>query len=78
VVVNLSKQEPDGAAISILTKGLNFVHTTNLTSDIKDVISGTERAVSDLLMEAAEKIRRETCRILKKTKTQKSNSSKAE
>jgi hypothetical protein len=51
---------------------------TNLTLNVRHVISGIERAVLILSTAAAEKIQWETCYILKKTKTQKSNSFKVE
>jgi hypothetical protein len=66
VVINLSNKELDPAASSILAKGLNFAHTTNPTLNIRDIISGVERAVMGLSTESAEEIRRETCHTLRK------------
>jgi hypothetical protein len=45
---------------------------------MKGVTSGEEKAVVELSTEAVEELRRETCRILRKTKMQKNNSSNAE
>jgi hypothetical protein len=73
VVVKLSNKELDPVVVSILAKGLNFTRTTNPTSNIRDVMSGIERAVLELSTEVAA-----TCSIFKKIKTQKNNSSKAE
>jgi hypothetical protein len=72
-VVNLLNKELDLAAISVLARGLNFAHMTNLILNI----SGIAGAVIELLMEAGEEIRWKTCCILRKTKTWKNNYSKA-
>jgi hypothetical protein len=56
VVVNFTNRALDPAAVSILSKGLNYAQTTSLNSNLKDVISGVERAIHHLLMEMAEEI----------------------
>jgi hypothetical protein len=53
-MINLPNKELDPAASSILAKDLNFAHTTNPTSNIRDIISGVERAVMGLSTESAE------------------------
>jgi hypothetical protein len=55
VIVNLSNKKIDPAAVSILARGLKFAHTTKPTSNIRDIISGIERAVLDLSTDLAEK-----------------------
>jgi hypothetical protein len=78
VVVNLTNRVLDPATMAILSKGLNYAQTTSLKSNLKDVISGVERAIRHLSTETAEEIRRETSRILRHSKPQKKNTSKME
>jgi hypothetical protein len=42
VVVSLTNRALDPAAMSILSKGLNYTQTMSLKSNLKDVISGVE------------------------------------
>jgi hypothetical protein len=77
-VVNLTNRALDPAAIAILSKGLNYAQTTSLKSNLKDVISGVERAIQHLSMETAEEIRQETSQILRHSRPQKRNTSQAE
>jgi hypothetical protein len=78
VVVSLTDRVLDLAAVAILSRGLNFAHTTNPRSNLKDVTIGVERAIQHLPTAAAEEIRQETSRILRHSKSQKRNISKAE
>jgi hypothetical protein len=45
VTINLTEKEYDPAIATILSKGLNFVHSHNLKATIKEVISGAESAI---------------------------------
>jgi hypothetical protein len=44
VAFNLTNRALDPAAMSILNKGLNYAQTTRLKSNLKDFMSGVERA----------------------------------
>jgi hypothetical protein len=78
VVVNLSKRALDPAALAILSKGLNYAHTTSLKSSLKDDIRGVERAVRHLPSEGAEEIKQKTSRIIRHSKPQRRNVCKME
>jgi hypothetical protein len=78
VVVNLTDRVLDLAAVAILSTGSNFAHTTNPRLNLKDVISVVKCSIQHLPTEAAEEIRQETNRILRHSKSQKRNISKAE
>jgi hypothetical protein len=79
VVVNRTNRALDPAAVSILSKCLNYTHTWSPKSNLKDVISGVDRAIHHLPTETAEEIRQEICRFLGNSKPpQKKNTSKAE
>jgi hypothetical protein len=68
----------DPAGISILSKGLNFSYATTSASNMREVISGVERAFEHLLpLETAEGIQQETCCILRQSKAQKNSTSTA-
>jgi len=77
-VFNLTNRALDPAAVKILSKGLNYAHTTSLKHNLKDVISGVERAIQHLQTETAKEIGQETSWILRHSKPQKKNTSKAE
>jgi hypothetical protein len=55
-VVNLTNRALDLAAVSILSKSLNYAQTSSLKSNLKEVISGKERAIHHLPTETAEEI----------------------
>jgi hypothetical protein len=55
VVVNIIKKALDPAAVSILSKSLNYAQTSSLKSNLKD-ISGKQRAIHHLPKETAEEI----------------------
>jgi hypothetical protein len=77
-VVNLPNKALDPAVVKILSKGLNYAHTISLKDNLKDVISGVEQAIQHLPTEMAEEIWQETSQILRQSKPQKKNTSKAE
>jgi hypothetical protein len=56
VVVNLTDRTLDTAAISILSKGLNFAQTSNIRSNLKDFISGRERTIQHLPLKIMEEV----------------------
>jgi hypothetical protein len=64
-VVNLTNKPCEPAAVSILSKSLNYVQTTSLKYNLKYIISGAEQAIQYLSMEKAEEIREETSRIIR-------------
>ncbi|XP_021918665.1 uncharacterized protein LOC110829347 [Zootermopsis nevadensis] len=66
-VVNLSGRPLEDAAYSALGKGLNYAVS------IEDFLSGVERAVRSLPVEAAAEVRQETVRILRASKKPKDN-----
>jgi hypothetical protein len=70
VVINLSDKALEPAAISILSKGLNYAQTTSINSNMKDLISGIEQAIHHLSTDTAEEIRQETSRIIRHAKSQ--------
>jgi hypothetical protein len=78
VVINLSNKDLEPAAVSILSKGLNYAQTTSIKSKMKDFISGIEQAIHHLPTETAEEIRQEASRIIRLAKPQRTNTSKAE
>jgi ATP-dependent Lon protease len=78
VVINLSNKDLEPAAVSILSKGLNYAQTTSIKSNMKDFISGIEQAIHHLPTETAEEIRQEASRIIRLAKPQRTNTSKAE
>jgi predicted transcriptional regulator len=78
VAFNITNRALDPAAMSILSKGLNYAQTTSLKSNLKDFISGVERAYKQIPTETAEKIRQETCRFLRHSKPRKTNMSQAD
>jgi hypothetical protein len=67
IVVNLTDKVLDLAALSVLSRGLNFVQTTNIRSCSKGVISRIEQA-----------IQQETSWIIRHTKLQKKITSRVE
>jgi ribosomal protein S20 len=77
-VINLSSKDLELAAVSILSKGLNFAQATSIKSKMKDFINGTEQAIHHLPTETAEEIRQEASRIIRRAKPQRTNTSKAE
>jgi NADH:ubiquinone oxidoreductase subunit D len=77
-VVSLTYKALDPAAVKILSKGLNYAHTTSLKNNLKDVISRVEQAIQHLPTETAEEIQQERSRILRQSECQKKNTSKAE
>jgi hypothetical protein len=78
VVINLSSKDLEPAAVSILSKGLNFAQTTSIKSKMKVFISRIEQAIHHLLMETAEEIRQEASRIIRLAKPQRINTLRAE
>jgi hypothetical protein len=77
-VLNLTNKTFDPAAISILSKALNYVQTTSLKSNLKDIVSGIEQAIQHLPTDTAVKIRQETSHIIRHSKSPKKNTSQAE
>jgi len=45
VAINLTNRELEPAAVSVLSKGLDFAQTTDSRANLKETISGTERAI---------------------------------
>jgi hypothetical protein len=78
IVLSLTNKTFDPAAISILSKDLNYVQATSLKSNLKDIVSGIEQAIQHLLTDTAVKIRRETSCIIRHSKSPKRNTSQAE
>ncbi|XP_049944329.1 uncharacterized protein LOC126426458 [Schistocerca serialis cubense] len=76
-VINLAGKELDETTISVLSRGLNFAPVPR-TLPKRDIISSIEQAVHGLPTEAAEEVRRETCRVLEKAKMPKNNITSAE
>jgi hypothetical protein len=77
-VVNLTDKAIEPAAVKILSKGVNYAQTTNPKNNLKDIISGVERAIQHLPAETAEEIRQGTSRILRQSEPQKKNTARAE
>lgn len=76
-VVNLTGKELDEACTAVLAKGLNFAPTPTSTPTLQ-VISGVERAITGLPVDAAEEVRSEVSRVLKRTTTSRPNITKEE
>jgi hypothetical protein len=77
VVITLTDKQLDPVPVSISRNRFNFGHAKTSISNVREVISGLERAVLHLPVKTAKEIQNEICCILKHSKTQK-NTSKAE
>jgi hypothetical protein len=78
VAINLTNRELEPAAVSVLSKGLDFAQTADSIANLKETISITERAILHIPKDIAEEIRQETSCILKHAKPRKENVTKEE
>jgi hypothetical protein len=55
-VINLKDRELEPAAVSILRKGFNFIHTTDSRANVKETISSIKQAILHIPKDNAEEI----------------------
>jgi hypothetical protein len=70
IIVNLTDGTLHPSSVTILSKGLIFVRTKNLRSNLKQIISGIEPAMRHLSADAAKEMQQETVCILRHSKAQ--------